>query len=413
MTRDRRSFVTTLAAVGTAGMAGCLSSLPEWDAADGTADADPTGDDADELDLPGEPVEQFADLDGWVSMLDAGSIEAATDDPYVGSQSAGLRADEDTESAATYKTGLDLDLSDGALSMAVRFTEREQLHLVFEVYAPNSRNAYEFERTLTGPTERWVRVDFGTADVDGDPDLESVEEFRISAHRRGDASGPIDCRIDDVRVVDRPSRGRVMFLFDGTLESHYTTALEHMESYDFAGTEAVIGDAVGEGGRLDLSQLDALDDAGWDMVSRPNTGAQYLHEIPRDRQEGLIRDNKAFLENYGFEDGAAYFVTPRNVLGAESMDLVREYHEGAFRYGGGPNALPLTDPHNVGVFSGTDGDTTQELVDNAAASGQLAVLHFDEIGPDGYPESAFEDLLAYVDARDVDVVTATELSEGD
>ncbi|WP_440765731.1 polysaccharide deacetylase family protein [Natronorubrum sp. DTA7] len=415
--RNRRSFVTAVGAAGAIGLAGCLSTVREWrdDGGEPSAEArTPDEDDGDgTLDLPGQTIEDFEDLSDWAAMIDAGSLEAETDDPYAGSQSARLSAPEDTEHAAVYQVRSDgIDLSDQNLSLAVTFTGRDQLHLSLELYAPNSRNAYAMERTLTGPTDRWVRVDFGTSEIDGDPDLTDVREIRLTARRRGDQSGSIDCRIDDLRAVDRPETGKVMLLFDGTLESHYEHALEPMGDYDFAGVEAVIYEALGESDRLTIDQLEALDDAGWDMAARPRTGAQYLHDYSPEEQEGAIRRTKAFLESRGFEDGARHFVTPRNVLGPETIDLVREFHEQAFRYGGGPNALPLTDPHNVGVFSGADGETTKRYVDRAAEYGQLAVLHFEHIGEDGLSTEAFEDLLEHVDDADIEVVTASELLEG-
>ncbi|WP_265110943.1 polysaccharide deacetylase family protein [Halosolutus halophilus] len=417
--RNRRSFVTTVAATGTLGLAGCLSSLRDWRGGDGeptAADSPASGDGepggSDLPDLPGESIDDFETLDEWVAMIDAGELEAATDDPYGGSQSARLTADAETEYAAVYTTRSDgLDLREKNLSLAVSFTGREQLHLTLELFAPNSRNVHALRRTLTGPTDRWVRVDFGTSRIDTQPDLADVREIRLAVRRRGDLSGPIECRVDDLRAVDRPETGKVLLLFDGTLESHYTTALEHLNEYGYAGVEAVIPEAVGESGRLALDELDALADAGWDMAARPRTGAQFLHEYTPEEQEGMIRRTKAFLENRGYEAGAKHFVTPRNVLGSDSLDLVREYHEQAFRFGGGPNALPLTDPHNVGFFSGDAGQETKSYVDYAAEYGQLAVLHFEYVGEDGMSERAFADLLEHVDAAGVEVVTATDLLE--
>jgi len=200
-----------------------------------------------------------------------------------------------------------------------------------------------------------------------------------------------------------------MLLFDGTLESHYTSAFDRMQEYGFAGVEAVIPEAVGEGGRLTLDKLTELDGAGWDLAARPRTGSKFLHEFTPEQQEGMIRRTKAYLENRGFEDGAKHFVTPRNILGSTANDLVREYHEQAFRFGGGPNGLPLTDPHNVGFFAGDAGDETKTYVDYAAEYGELAVLHFEYIGEDGMSEAAFDGLLEYIDAQNVEVVTATDL----
>ncbi|MFD1563889.1 hypothetical protein ACFR99_10040 [Haloarchaeobius amylolyticus] len=414
--RNRRSFVTTVAAAGTLGLAGCLSQVREWRGADGKPTSAQSGGDTtdsgsrDRLDLPGEPIDRFEDLGEWSAMIDAGDLEAGTDDPYAGSQSAHLTASENAEYAAVYRTIPDgLDLSNKNLSLAVNFTGRDQLHLTLELFAPNSRNVHAMQRTLTGPADRWVRVDFGTDRIETQPELSDVREIRLIARRRGDTTGSIDCQVDDLRAVDRPDTGRVMLLFDGTLESHYTAAFDRMQAYDFAGVEAVIPEAVGEGGRLTLDKLIELDDAGWDLAARPRTGSKFLHEFTPEQQEGMIRRTKAYLENRGFEDGAKHFVTPRNVLGSTANDLVREYHEQAFRFGGGPTGLPLTDPHNVGFFAGDAGDETRTYVDYAATYGQLAVLHFEYIGDDGMSERAFDGLLEYIDAQNVDVVTATDL----
>ena len=415
--RNRRTFVTTIGTAGAVGLAGCLSSLRDGGA--GGDDPAPSredggdGSETDGLSLPGEPVDDFEALDDWAAMIDAGDLEASADDPYAGSQSARLTADENTEAAAIYRTVPDgLDLRDRTLSLAVSFTGRDQLRLALELFAPDGRHVRTMRRTLTGPTDRWVRVDFGTVGTEGEPDLSDVREIRLTARRRSDPSGPIDCRVDDLRAVDRPDRGSVMLLFDGTLESHYATALKYMDAFDFAGVEAVIPEALGESDRLSMAQLEALSDAGWETAARPRTGSRFLHEFPREQQEERIRRTKGFLESRGFAEGANNFVTPRNVLGPETLDLVRRYHETAFRFGGAPNGLPLTDAHNVGFFSGAAGETTRTYVDRAAEHGQLAVLHFERIGDDGLSESAFADLLAYVDAADVDVVTPSDLREG-
>ncbi|MFP8953666.1 polysaccharide deacetylase family protein [Natrialbaceae archaeon A-arb3/5] len=415
--RTRRSFVTAASAAGTLGLAGCLSDVRRWRSGgdelpseSGSSGSESDVNDRD--DLPGESFDSFEDLDGWVSLLDAGSLEADDEEPYVGTQSAHLTADEDTEYAGIYATMPDgMDLRESNLSLAVKFTGREQLQLTLELFAPGPSDAHTMRRTLTGPSDRWVRVDFETTSVDGQPDLANVREIRLTVRRRGDDTGSIDCWIDDLRTVDRPDRGEVLLLFDGTLESHHATAFEVVDKYDFTGVEAVIPEAVGETGRLTLDELDDLVDAGWDLAARPRTGSQFLHDYTPEEQEGLIRRTKAWLENRGFEDAADHFVTPRNVLGTTAAELVSEYHEQAFRYGGGPNAMPITDPHNLGFVSGAAGDETKAYVDYAAEYGQLAVLHFEHIGDDGLSEPAFEDLLDYIANHEVDVVTASDVLE--
>ena len=413
--RDRRSFLTATATVGTVGLAGCLSNAGYWSGTDESPSEPDSIDSTADIDypeeLPGEPLETFEDVDDWMTMLDAGTLEPDEEEPYAGTQSAHLAADEDAEYAGIYRAvPAGEDLSEANLSLAVKYTGAEQLQLTLELFAPNSREACTLRRTLTGPEDRWVRVDFGTTAVEGRPDLANVREIRLTVRRRGD-DGPVECWIDDLRAVERPERGAVLLLFDGTLESHHAIALEQLEAYGFAGVEAVIPEAVGESGRLTIDQLDELVDAGWDVAARPRTGARYLHEFSPEEQAGLIDRTVAWLEHYGFEDGVDHFVTPRNVLSPTTADLVADTHEQAFRYGGGPNALPITDPHNLGFVSGAAGDETNAYVDYAAEYGQLAVLHFEGLGDDGLSEDAFEDLLEHIDASDVDVVTASDLLE--
>ncbi|ELY99704.1 hypothetical protein C482_09472 [Natrialba chahannaoensis JCM 10990] len=423
---NRRSFVAATAAVGTLGVAGCLSTIDGWgDGGDGEGtgdhddnDSESDADDTREFhyhsadDLPGETLVSFDDLDGWVTMLDAGDLDADEGDPYSGPQSASLTAAEGTEYAGIYTTRSGgEDLTDSTLSLAVRFADQEQLVLTLELFAPNSSRAVTLRRTLIGPTDRWTRVDFGTAAVDGEPDLSNVREIRLTARRRGTTDGPIDCTIDDLRVASRPDRGKVMLLFDGTLESHHEIALEALSEYDFAGVEAVIPETVGNDGRLSLTQLDDLVEAGWDVAARPRTGAQNITDYSDTEQEGLIRQTNAWLENRGFEDGTATFLTPRNVMGPTTRDLVEEYHDRAFRYGGGTNGLPISDSYNLGFFSGNAGGDTRTYVDHAAAHGELAVLHFEEIGPNSMSELAFRNLLSYIDDAAVDVVTTADLDE--
>ncbi|QLG50754.1 polysaccharide deacetylase family protein [Natrinema halophilum] len=414
--RNRRSFVSTVAATGTLGLAGCLSQLEEWRGGNGSqnpSNKDPKEPSDNGSKLPGESIDGFESLDEWSAMIDAGTLEARTDDPYAGSQSAHLTASEGTEAASIYKSIPDgMDLSGKNVSVAVKFTGRRQLRLTLELFAPNSRNAHVLQRTLIGPSDRWVRVDFGIGRIETQPDLADVRQIRLAARRRNDQSGPIDCQVDDLRVVDRPQTGKVMLLFDGILESHYTNAYEKMKGYEFPGVESVIPAAIGEDGRLTIDKLEELNDAGWDMAARPRTGSKFLHEFSPDMQKGKIERTKKHLEKLGFEDGAKHFITPRNILSPTARDLVEEYHEQAFRFGGAPNALPLTDPYNVGFFSGAAGEETKRYVDYAANYGQLAVLQFTYIDTeDGISGDAFKNVLEYIDGKDVEVVSATELLE--
>ena len=430
--QTRRTVLTTAGSLGVLTIAGCLGDeqdttehsddtiddesddqspgddIPEDDEDDDTAEEDEYTDELSHL--PGEAIEDFEELDSWYAMIGQGELSATEDSVYAGAQSAWIEANEDTEYAGVYREFFDpLDLHDKNLSLAVRFTGREMFDLTVQVLAPNSRNYLQYRRVLTGPTDRWVRVDLGANLQRTQPDLYDVREIRVIGRRRRDTEGSISFAIDDLRAVERPENGAVILLFDGMYESQHDVALDILEEYDAAGVAAIIPEAVDGDGRLTLDQMRTMQDAGWDMISRPRVGARFMHEFTAEEQEGMIRRAQTYLRNRGFEDGAKHFFTPRNIISPEGMDLVREYHEQAFRYGGSPNALPLTDPHNLGHFSASNGDDARSFIDLATEYKQLAVPLIGDIDEDGMSEESFRDLLEYIDERDVEIITATDL----
>lgn len=382
-----------------------------------TDEEEPDENEGDELaDLPGETIDDFEDVDAWSPIIGQEEVTGEDEEAYAGTTSARIRVPEDDEEATVYRAFPDgLDLSDRGISIAVKYTGLEQFDLTVQLLAGDVRNRIDLRRILTGAADRWQRVDLGIEMIEGDPDLEAVREIRIVGRRRGDEEGEIDFVVDDLRAAESPDQGAVMLLFDGGLDSHYSTAFEGLREFDFRGVEAVTPEAIGNDGRLTIEDLEEMSEAGWDVISRPRTGSQFLHEYSPEQQEGLIRRSQGFLENRGFEDGARHFLTPRNLLSPESHDLVREYHEQAFRFGGGPNSLPITDHYNLGFFSGGAGTASTDYIDLAAAYNQLAVLHFVYVDDDdeGVDEQYLKNMLEYIDNQDVQVVTASDLLDSD
>ena len=431
--KTRRHVLTTAGTLSALTLAGCVSGRVDEDLpflggddapsevptengddqppdTNGADDNDPTDHDEEELDLPGEAIDDFSDLDQWFPMVGQGNIEAATDEVYHGKQSARIRAEEGVDYAGVYREFHDpLDLTEQNLSLALQYVDQEMLDVTVQVRAPNSRNYLNHRRVLTGPSGHWMRIDLGANYEETQPLLDEVREIRIVGRRRGTESGPIEFVIDDLRAAPRPDSGAVVLLFDATLESHYTIGLEILEEYGFAGVESVTPETVGRSGRLTTDQLREMSEAEWDMIARPRVGGQDFTEYSVDRQEEMIRGTQTYLLNRGFEDGADHFFTPRNMIGPEGMELVREYHETGFRYGGAPNAMPVTDPHNLGHFTARDVDTTESFIDLAEQYHHVAIPRFEYLGDEGIDEATFRRILDHIDQADVDVITATEL----
>jgi len=197
-------------------------------------DADQSGTDGLPA-LPGESIDDFESLNDWIAMIDGGgTLEAGTDDPY-GRIAVGSPHRERGHGARG-------DLQGRRRIGPARFEPlaRREVHrpraastlarAVCAELAKRVRAAANAHRTVRSVGTRRLRHRSDR----GEPDLTDVSEIRLTARRRGDTSGSIDCQVDDLRVVDRPATGKVMLLFDGMLESHYAEAFERMEPYGYA-----------------------------------------------------------------------------------------------------------------------------------------------------------------------------------
>lgn len=97
-----------------------------------------------------------------------------------------------------------------------------------------------------------------------------------------------------------------------------------------------------------------------------------------------------------------------------NLELLREYHDSSMSYGTGNTGLPVSDTHTIGRFNGTEPATVKEYVDYAETYNQAAVILWHTIGNDPnefeITESTFRELLEYIEAADVEVVTQSDLA---
>jgi len=380
---------------------------------DSTPTSTPTGTPSDTAGLPGEQLDGFESFDRWFVLSNQGKLSAETKDPYAGSQSAHVKSQEGDSFGGIFQAfSGPKDFSGKNLSLAVKLQEPEIAKISVALLAPDRGNMVRMMRTMPGPTDRWVRIDFGTTDVRRDPVLSEVQEVRIVCRRRDGVNKPVEFSVDDLRAVDRPKKGRVMLTFDDTHESHYRRAFPAMQEYGMAGVEGVIAEAVDNKDRLDVGMMREMRDGGWDMASHPLTRGTLLPEFSEANQKQRIEENKEFLGRNGFRKGARHFLTPQNLVGPNTYDLVREHHDTLFTFGGMPNGLTPTTTYNFGRINGSNPENVKQYVDYAERFGQMLVVNHHAIGPDAIPEEDFRSVLEYVDQANVEVVTASDVVDG-
>lgn len=428
MTRqNRRRFLTTAGAAGLSiGLAGCMDTVSDYtgygDGGNGGDGPLPAEDGTGDSGRSGEVLEDFSDgVDAWYDLDSNGEFSEADD---VSNGEAGIRltaGEGEAYVGATRAFDDPVDLSGTNLSISFRAASPRIHRVEIQLVAPDESNLVELNRSHTGPLDYWMWADLGATGEEGDPDLSEVYEMRLIGRDRAQEEA-IDITVDEIRVHDAPDQGRVMLTWDDNHGTQYR-AFELMSEYDFPGVEGVITHSVGNGDRLTVHQLREMAEAGWDVVSHPHhpeQGGQPLiaDNFSEDEISQVMQDSIDWLQQRGLEDGSKYVVTPGNLRDATHMELLKEHHEKALGYGGGPVGQPITNPYAIGRFDGYDPEDVTEYVDFAAKYNQLTVPMWHTIGEQGdqvggeevdITVEQFEDLLQYIEDADVEVVTLSDL----
>ena len=432
MTRqNRRRFLKGAGATGLAvGLAGCVGELDSYLNSDEPSDGNNTSgnetqtqEDPEETfsgdDRPGEVLVDFSDgVEQWYDLDSYGSFGATTDVRY-SEQGIRLRAGQDEPYVGAARAFSEpLDLRGKSLAVSFRAANPQLHRLEIKLVAPDQGNTLNLNRTNAGPTSHWMWLDMGASSETGSPDLSKVYEIRLIGRDRAQQA-EIDMTVDEIRIHDAPDTGKVMLNWDDSHRTH-TRGFEIMEEFGFPGVEGVIHHAVGTSSRLDTDQLRQMQSSGWDVVSHPHpqgNGSAVLTEEnwSESEQRKIIEDSIQWLESRGFKNGAKYYIAPGNVRDATNMELLREYHAASMSYAGGNIGLPVTDTHTVGRIDGNDPETVKQYVDLAEKYNQLVAPMWHTIGGNNQEfditEAQFRDLLNYIDAADVEVVTLSDIVE--
>ena len=353
----------------------------------------------------GRLLEDFSNLSYW-EVFD-GSL-AGGESPYPG-QSARLTASESevrTWIGRSFDDGL--DLRDWDLSMAVHpgTGETRVSNVRLQLLAPDRQNRLDMWRPLD-ETDGWLRLDFGATSEVGSPDLTDVQEIRVQSWVGDERAA--DFRIDELRVTPKLDEGGVLITFDDMSLSQYENAFPVMQEYDFPGVAGVIPRLVGAEQRIDLTQLQALQGAGWDVVSYPQ-GETSLSEFVRSEQTAMIREAKQWLVDNGFESGARFAAFPFRRVTKTTFDIVSKYHYLGLWSGRCPSGQ-LTGPLSVSRVNGADLETTKQTVELAQKYRQVVPIMYRTVGDstDHVTTAAFEETMQFIDDLGVPVVTMSDL----
>jgi peptidoglycan/xylan/chitin deacetylase (PgdA/CDA1 family) len=448
----RRKFIATLGAAGTITVAGC-SAMPGSSntPSDGNSSSSPaspsgggtttpgTGTDTPTNTHPGgnssnQPFtrgKKVDDFEGKVSsrwQIDYGKYTITTQDVYEGSQALVLEPRKPSKRkksitrpfarVSRFFTGSTkaLDLSQHDLTMAVKVDKPkgQVLDIKANVHAPTGSLSLNCTRQIPKAMDDWVRYDLGYTGMNGQPQLKNVLQLEIIIATNPQQAKDFKVKIDGLRKIPKPNKGKVIFQFDDGHITAYENAYPVLQQKGWPAGCAVIPDAIGADDRVSLKMMSEMQKNGWDMMSHPKAPpSTALPGLPENVQRRKIVSAHQKLAALGFKKGARHFVAPYNRVSGTTLDIVSDVHETGFLFGACPNnARHPSNPYFISRVQGPAVRGAKQIIDMAAQFNQLAVVTYHVVGGKGLSMSAFKRVIDYVEKKNVDVISPSQLIDG-
>lgn len=271
-----------------------------------------------------EPMQKgaatFEDMDYWTAHAGV-TLEADTSTVYQGSQSARI---EGRSGSIQREFPIPVDLSNRDVSFAVKVGKPRPTMVRMFLYDTGGNATQLLQYVHTRHPDDWVRVN---PSLDGvGADLTSISRILITMDGPGDGK---KYWVDDLRFHDKTAgKGKVMFSFDYMTRSVYEIAFPMMKKRDIPGAVSVAVDRVGNADRLTWSELQEMQQAGWEITSFTNDFAP-LYGQREDIQRRRMERAKKFISENGLGDGAI-LMYPDGWCDATTYRLAADLHDLAF-----------------------------------------------------------------------------------
>lgn len=360
----------------------------------------------------GEVFESFTDFeDDWSVVAGGAHLEG---EGFLEGSAVRMDASSTNRVRIARRFGSPEDFSGVDFSLAMKLHEStREAHDVSVVLKDSAgKLRYHSRTTLTTIVDRWVRLDTAFSDEDEGFDPESVSELWID-HWAGSATSEFS--IDDLRLVEKPEQGAVVFTFDDAVPGEYTEAYPTLSEYDYAGVCFPPSEYVADHTKPSVEQYREMIDDGWEIGGH-TPSHERLENHSADEQRDLFETNVEQLREMGLldSDQEPHFRTAYGNYDAGTLDVVLEEF-GTCISGAGSAAgcsFNVTDPRMIGYRSGEDLEKTKRLIDRAAEHRQLLGLtfHMNNIDRDHLAALA-EHVRDYEERGDLDVLTMREFYE--
>jgi len=376
-------------------------------------------------------LQSFAAGHGWFV---SGTIANANDtsDKVLSDRCLSLTTDGAGGFSSYFKGAVTLNLSAKGLVLWLKSTDATRLQFLSVDVANESGMTNKARASiptvgLSGKSPlyegQWVPLFIPAAQFvtsGGSPNLAAITYIQIIAADFG-GGHPTTLKLGGVSTytegVAKFPNGVVMFSFDDSYATAWTTAVPYLAKYGFPGTLYPIVGNIGNVGRLTLDQVKAMQVAyGWEIGAHCMTQAQHVSMVGGDPTaiDQMLTDLRQWQADNGFVGSS--FAYPIGPFDEQATTLVRKH----FAYGRTNDGFPcspyLDKPWTapaVALGSSVSLAQAKAFVDRIVANKSAVnfVLHDlnSSGGANDWTVADFQALVDYVAASTASVVTPTEL----
>ncbi len=433
----RRVFLATIGAAGAVSLAGCSSiggggnddapaspgsetnagnggnsNGTDGDSSNGGTDSGNKNDKVPGKSLSTFSVDEFKNEE-WQTI--EGSVKAGIGDAVHGGQSVELSPkDNDNKKLAVvrhdYRNRNRLDLSKQDLALAAKVKNPTDQPIKVRAVVRTAGENLTSMRQFPGNFNAWARFDLGYQDVVDGTALDKVVGIDVQFNRGGK---DFTVLVDDLRLIPKASKGKVMIQLDDAHISQYENAFEILQDAGVPASVGVIPNSLRADDRISFDQLKEMANNGIEVNAHGAWDATDGDVNKQVEKENMQR-SKSYVKELGFEAGAEHFVYPYGNMDSHTLKNAKEVFSSAYVQGGMPNnAKNPVNPQFISRVDGTAISGSRDIINAAEEYNQLAVIYFHEIGDYGsgtdISVDGFKEQIEFIKSKDVDVIVPSDL----
>ena len=306
------------------------------------------------------------------------------------------------------------DFTDVDFSLAVHLESTDRAMFSVSVVLKDTGGNLRYHSKAIRPSAagRWTHFDMGFDGDRGAFDPSSVSALWVE-HFAGDGESVF--HVDDLRLVEKPEAGAVVFSFDDAVPGDYEYAFDVLSEYGYRGVCFPPTEYVNENTNPTTEQYREMREQGWDIGGH-TPDHERLPDYSKEEQRRILRQNVQQLREMGLakEGDLLHFRTPFSQYDAATLDVVLEEFDTSIVGSGSAKATSfnVTDPRLIGYKSGENLEEAKSYIDVAAEHRQLIglTLHTNNVDRE-HLEALVEHAAAHERRGDLEVLSMSEFYE--